>query len=333
MDMKCIRFDSLKAKIHVPTKECIDVQGTTFIRINPRNATMIAVLTEGNEMAPALNKKSKSFSLSSSDGLRAMITLRNHAQARSLAPVEPTMFAKPDETVDAELTAALNKKSKSSKPRRAKTITHKLKAAQRKELTVIDISITVRGEQHVIKVLRPVHGRDALWVEYCDTTVATVIQYLRDKGFSEQQRNYRTLYSDLPATPGIHHRKGHFLVPKGSKRVKANDIDEVNRILNESDGEHDAAGEEHGGDSAGEASAGDDDAEASAGGGASADEDGNDKDEEVDHAFLNRSLQQRRAERLAGLAASGRELLQQSFANGASSSNGIYIDDEGYQHL
>ena len=109
MDMKCIRFDSLKAKIHVPTNECIDVQGTTFIRINPRNATMIAALTEGNEMAPAMNKKSKSFSLSSSDGLREMIKLRNHAQARSLAPVEPTMFAKPEETVDAELTAAAAK--------------------------------------------------------------------------------------------------------------------------------------------------------------------------------------------------------------------------------
>ena len=83
-----------------------------------------------------------------------------------------------------------------------KAITHKLKAERRKALTVIDISITVRGEQHAIKVLRPVHGRDALWVEYCDTTVATVIQYLRDKGFSEQQRNYRTLHSDLPETQG-----------------------------------------------------------------------------------------------------------------------------------
>jgi hypothetical protein len=328
MDMKCIRFDSLKAKIHVPTNECIDVQGTTFIRINPRNATMIAALTEGNAMAPALNKKSKSFSLSSSDGLREMIKLRNHAQARSLAPVEPTMFANPEDTMDAP---AKSKQSRSKQPR--KHITHKLKAERRKALTVIDISITVRGEQHVIKVLRPMHGRDALWVEYCDTSIATVIEYLRDNGFSEQQRNYRTLHSDLPATPGIHYRNGHFLVPKGSKRVRANDIDEVNRILNESDGEHDAAGEEHGEDSAGEASAGDDDAEASAGGGASADADGDDKDEEVDHEFLNRSLQQRRAERLAGLAASGRALLQKSFANAASSSNEICIDEEGYENL
>jgi len=110
--------------------------------------------------------------------------------------------------------------------------------------------------------------------------------------------------------------------------VKAKDVDEVNRILNESDVEEHTAGEEHGEENAGEASAGDDDAEASAGAGASADEDGDDKDEEVDHAYLHRSLEQRRAERLAGLAASG-IALRQTVANAASSSTGICIDAEG----
>ena len=108
-DIKCISFDSLKAKTHAPTHECINIQNTTFIRINPRSATMIAAVTEANEMAPAMDKKRKGFSLSSSEGLNEMIQLRNHAQARSLAPVEPTMFAKPEETVDAELTAAAAK--------------------------------------------------------------------------------------------------------------------------------------------------------------------------------------------------------------------------------
>ena len=220
-EIKYVRFEGLKNVLKIGPAESKLCDDIAFVRLNPRNYSLAAVVCEKNPAAP--DPIPKNFSLSCSDGLRQLMALRNEAQAKSLAPADAcSLFSS---------SAALPKRKATAR------VPHSDKKDQRKACDAVDISITVADTPTTISVIKPLHGRDVMWVHYSADTLAAVISFLRACGFSEPLRHYRTLHDDLPEGHRIHKRKNGFIVnmAKGSKFAKS--TDDVLAVLHRGDAE------------------------------------------------------------------------------------------------
>ena len=62
--------------------------------------------------------------------------------------------------------------------------------AQRDAHIPISIDVPQDGKK-TVQVLRPVHPKDALYVEYVAGSLGVVLNYLRVNGFTDQQRNLK----------------------------------------------------------------------------------------------------------------------------------------------
>ena len=58
-------------------------------------------------------------------------------------------------------------------------VSHKQKKQDRSQPTKLEISILVNDKLHKIKVLRPSHPRDRLWIRLTAEEVTAVFQYIR----------------------------------------------------------------------------------------------------------------------------------------------------------
>ena len=110
------------------------------------------------------------YSCAHSTGLLELINLRNQAQIKDLMESDGdtcTLFASEEE----------------QKPR----ISHAEMKKLRDEPDSIKVTICIEGEMHEVDVLRPVHGRDRLWVLYESANIGAIITFLRAKPFGEKQ--------------------------------------------------------------------------------------------------------------------------------------------------
>ena len=191
-EIKCVNIDGLKATWRVPQKDIVDLDGTIFIRINPQNAGLVALVSEANDAAP--DPVPRQFSLTACSSLHALTKIRNDTQAKELnnSPAACNLF----EPV-AEAAAKRIKQSRKALP------------AMRTDLESISIDLEAGEDEPVhTKVLRPVHPTDGIFVEYEAETLSKTIKYIRRCSFTEEQtRHDTTLPKGIWRRPG-----GVFLV-------------------------------------------------------------------------------------------------------------------------
>ena len=190
--IKCVQLDDLKAVAKFGTDDQLEgSDGSTFIRLNPRNTSLVALIIEKNDHPTIPQPPPKNFSLTTSEGIAMLKRMRNSAQAESLTEDRPTactLFASPD--------GAEKKKAR---------ITRSDMLQMRKEH--VPIIIDVSGVS--VRVLRPVQQDDILSVEYEEASIGAVMEYIRESGCTED-RPQRPRDPLLP--PGIFARGGVFIV-------------------------------------------------------------------------------------------------------------------------
>ena len=186
-DIKCVSFKGLKSLVQFKPKDIIMADDEVFVRLCPRNTSLISAVLEGNDRAPE-----KALTLTCCDGMSELTKLRNSAQAAALqSPEACTLFS-------------AEKAPKSSKAR----ISHKVKKLSRDNFSSISVKIP---EGCSVDMIRPVHGRDNLVVRYDAEMLASILQFLRNSEFSQPTQRDEA----LAHYKGIWKRKHGFLVAMG----------------------------------------------------------------------------------------------------------------------
>ena len=209
--------------------------GIEYVKICPRNTSLLKIVAESNPLAPG-DLMSSNSSLSRSNGLAHMMRLRNEQQAYSfMESVAPacTLFAPP-----------ADKKLKVVHARRDH-------GELRQNPVHIAIGLTVGDTTRDVNVLRSVHPLDNIFVAYDPIMLAHALCFIRAEGFAEKKEKQ----AELPA--GIHRRGEKFVVrfikrklsASGMKRFgyrTCNSMDAANIVrlappLSEDDCSHDSA--------------------------------------------------------------------------------------------
>ena len=100
----------------------------------------------------------------------------------------------------------LAQKKEDNKPR----VSHEEMKQLREEPDSLKVTICSEGEMHEVDVLRPVHGRDRLWVLYESANIGSIITFLRAMPFGEKQAQL-----DLPdGVKNVLKRKNGFIAKK-----------------------------------------------------------------------------------------------------------------------
>ncbi len=142
-EIKYVRFTGLKNVFKISPKESKMCDDVAFVRLKPRNGSLIAVVCEDNPNAP--EDIPKNFSLSSCDGLKQLMSLRNEAQAKLLAPADDcSLFSN-----------SVAKPKLKAKARLA----HSERRSKRKECDALDVSLTIDGTAQNVSVIKPLHGQ------------------------------------------------------------------------------------------------------------------------------------------------------------------------------
>ena len=216
-DVKCVGFEGLKPHVKFVPTEVRVLEDYTFVRLNPRNASLIAVVCDNNPHFH--NQMPKSFSLSCCDGLTELIKLRNAAQAASLAPKDDCKLFE---------SQPAQKEKKKKGPR----MTLQKKAENRRHATTIVVQVCLEGVQYDVEMVRPLHGRDGVWVRYDADTLSVVVRFMRALGFSEPR------VRDTPSfdCKGIYKRTDGFVVdcsrtPLGPKYKKVKTLEDAYKVL------------------------------------------------------------------------------------------------------
>ena len=153
-----------------------------FVKLNCANHGLLAMVCKGNEQAPKTLD-----TLTVSQGLKALIQLRNKAQAAAFETESKETFCKLFDTTPAKKARVARRDAQ----------------AMREAPQSLEVYVPIDGDERRVAVLRPVHPRDAVYVEYETDTIATVITYIRGAGFDDCLKQSRM--KDLPK--GIHLRK------------------------------------------------------------------------------------------------------------------------------
>ena len=198
---KCVGVEGSKACWKICMNDVVELGEETYVRLNPNNRGLIS-LVDG---------ESERKTLQGSLGLASLVRLRNESQVselqRELEAEKPScdLFAAP--TPDAE-------------PRAKRRSTLVAMKARRLAPEALDVEVELEGgEKASIRMLRPVHTKDNLFIKYDATNVANAIRLLRHEGFEEGVGGYKR--AALP--PGIWQRGDKLAVPhgaKGAKRIK-----------------------------------------------------------------------------------------------------------------
>jgi len=183
-----------KAKWEIKRELITELDGTKFVKLQPHDYGLMRIITQGSETAP--KPLPKDFSLTSSIGLRTLIKLRNDAQTRELqadeAPRNPLFRSTTPQIAKRPRLSRSNLKAMRSKPE------------------PLTITIPASGDSGVmdVQVLRPVHPRDDLWVEYDLHILSRILEYLRDEPFDTDQKSKH----DKTLPKGVWHHGEGFLV-------------------------------------------------------------------------------------------------------------------------
>ena len=137
-------LDGLKPVWKIRPKDIVDVDGVSFIKVNPANVGLHRLVCAKNPNAPK-----GLTTLSVNAGLKELLRLRNRAQAASL------------DAANAEQTCFLfeTPPKKKAKPVKSRPQIQEMRASP-ESLTVA--IVTDDDVEHHVKVLRPVHPSDCI---------------------------------------------------------------------------------------------------------------------------------------------------------------------------
>ena len=110
----------------------------------------------------------------------------------------------------------------------------------RDEDEALTVQVSIDGQEHSIDVLRPVHGRDRLWVLYEESNLDAVTTYLRGMPFGDKQT-----HAELPdGVTGVIKRTNGWIVKKkrddGSvQHMFTKQLDDATMLVNSDAGARD----------------------------------------------------------------------------------------------
>ena len=192
-EMKTIAVDGLNSQIRLSGSDVVEVDGESFVRLKPTGRAMIALMTEGNDLAP--NPLPKGFSLTSCSGMKQIIEARNVAQARELKNAGGSGLFKKVEHAK-------------KKQRRTRTPQQEINE-QRTVAETITVQCNWNGKTCDCSMLRPVQGSDALWVLYDAPTLKFLINWMREAGFKEDTTRHLTKEVANVPKGVVRYRKGY----------------------------------------------------------------------------------------------------------------------------
>ena len=213
-----VQMTGLKSIIKFNAEDCMEIGGHTYVQLNPSISGLCHMIVEDNgEKCLDDIKFGSHYSCAHSTGLLELMKLRNKAQIKELMESDGDQCTLFDSKED-------------NKPR----ISHaeKRKLRLRLEPDSIKATICIEGEMHKVDVLRPVHGRDRLWVLYESANIGAIITFLRAMPFGEKQSQL-----ELPdGVKNVHERKNGFIAKKRASDGKVkytftNDLEQAAVIV------------------------------------------------------------------------------------------------------
>ena len=186
----------LKAVITFPKADCLTLGCKTYVCFKPNNSGLCQMMVEANgEKVAADIKTAGHYSCWHSLGLQELIKLRNEAQVKALSEADGktcTLF------------------EGTSRPAKKPRVSHAQMKTLRDDHDALTVQVSIDGQEHSIDVLRPVHGRDRLWVLYEESSLGAVITYLRDMPFGD-----KLTHAELPdGVTGVIKRTNGWIVKK-----------------------------------------------------------------------------------------------------------------------
>jgi hypothetical protein len=203
-EIKCISIDDLKHvwKIKAGSPDVVLCEGDEYIRVAPTCPSLVALVLENNDKAPAESTAWRSIKCSK--GLASLTRLRSLEMAK-LAADSQSSSASQQCTLFSDEAGSESTPPQTSKKRRV-SFTKKEKLQERSSL---EVTISVGDELHAVKLLKPTTASENIFALYEPACLGLVIRYLREQGFDEDvQRN-----ACLPK--GIRfrkHSKGNFYI-------------------------------------------------------------------------------------------------------------------------
>ena len=201
-DIKVVSMSGYKPQWKIMPEDITMVDDMQFVKLKATSGGLQSLLFEGNELAQSTPKIKM---VTSSVGMAHMMKLRDTAvkdTAQQQVPSTSCLFNEPVQPKTIKRSRIEVQQKRASEPRSS-----------------LEISITVDGLSHPISVMEPVASRDAMHVLCTEETLAIVIKFIRDEGFTEPDQRAKT--SGLP--PGIYTRGSKFLAVKfveGSRKHK-----------------------------------------------------------------------------------------------------------------
>ena len=192
-EMKTVAVEGLKSQLRLSGTDVVEVDGESFFRLKPTGRAMIAMMTEGNDLAP--NPLPKGFSLTSCSGMKQIIEARNVAQARELNSAGGSdLFANVEHAM--------------KKQKRTRTAQQEINR-QRAVAKTITVQCNWNGKSCDCRMRRPVQASDALWVLYDAPTLKFLINWMREAGFKEDTTRHLT--HEVPNLPKgvVRYRQGY----------------------------------------------------------------------------------------------------------------------------
>jgi hypothetical protein len=181
---RAVSFEGSKAEWKIMKEdEVVDVGGVVFVQLATRNSSLSGLIGKPNKDFHCLTR---------SNGYQELLRLRN-AEARRLWSDE--------ETSGSTLFGPVASPSRSRTRDELNT--------QRQQHRCLTLKLSTDNGQHDVKLLRPVHPRDTMFVAFEETSISVILHYIRTKGFSEQKRSRNS--ESLPK--GVHkHAKGYLVM-------------------------------------------------------------------------------------------------------------------------
>ena len=210
------------AVINFPKDDCLTIGCHTYVCFKPNNSGLCQMMVEANGEKSAADIKTKGhYSCWHSLGLHELIKLRNEAQVKALSEADGktcTLFAG------------------TSRPAKKPRLSHAQMKILRDDLnavTTLTVQVSIDGQEHAIDMLRPVHGRDRLWVVYEESSLDAVITYLRDRPFGDKQT-----HAEMPdGVTGVIKRKNGWIVKKKQddgtvQHIFTKELDDATMLVN-----------------------------------------------------------------------------------------------------
>ena len=182
-DAKVVSLNNSPHEIVIKNKDdCVSVDGCEFIRIKPWETAWCKMVLFENPAAP-VQKASDGFSLTRSKGYNELIALRNAASCDE-TPHQNALFDEVDVSA---------KKTK------------RFKHVHDDKPTIVSIVVSVNDTEHTIDVLGARHTKDGFFLKYDKETMDVAMQYIRCKGFEEEQKRQNAPAAGVYRPPGQVH--------------------------------------------------------------------------------------------------------------------------------